>query len=90
MGSTQRAADDFIVATTLIDPNVRSGQSPLKVDFRVRTDTGKPEVTDLNVMGVWLVLSQRDDVVSYLSTHGGSVPNLTAHVLEVTAQIRGN
>ena len=43
-GSQARAPDDFIVATALIDPNDHSGQPPLEVDFRVRTDTGKPVV----------------------------------------------
>ena len=42
-GSQTRAADDFIVATQLIDPNDKSGQQPLEVDFRVRTDSGKPQ-----------------------------------------------
>ena len=85
--SQARTPDDFIVATALIDPNDHSGQAPLEVDFRVRTDAARPEVTDLNVMGVWLALSQRDQFVSYLAAHGGSVPALTAHVLEVTAQL---
>ena len=85
-GSNQRAPADFIVSTKLIDPQDHSGQPPLEVDFRVRTDSGRPEVTDLNVMGVWLALSQRDQFVSFLSAHNGSVANLTAHVREVTAQ----
>jgi phospholipid transport system substrate-binding protein len=87
-GSIQRAPGDFIVTTKMMDPNDHSGQPPLEVDFRMRTDAARPEVTDLNVMGVWLALSERDDFVSYLSAHGGSVPNLTAHVLQVTAQVR--
>jgi len=86
-GSSQRAPADFIVSTTLHDPNDHSGQPPLEVDFRVRTDAGRPEITDLSVMGVWLALSQRDQFVSYLAAHGGSVPNLTAHILDVTAQL---
>jgi len=86
-GSSQRAPADFIVSTKLQDPHDHSGQPPLEVDFRVRTDAGRPEITDLSVMGVWLALSQRDQFVSYLAAHSGSVPNLTAHILEVTAQL---
>src|SRR6201996_183436 len=40
-GSQARAADDFIVATELVDPSDHSGQQPLEVDFGVRTDSGK-------------------------------------------------
>ncbi len=47
-GSQARTPDDFIVATQLIDPNDHSGQQPLEVDFRVRTDTGKPVVVDFS------------------------------------------
>lgn len=86
-GSSLRAPADFIVTTKLKDPHDHSGQSPLEVDFRVRTDAGRPEVTDLNVMGVWLAISERDQFVSYLNAHSGSVPNLTAHVIQVTAQL---
>ena len=86
-GSSQRAPADFIVATKLLDPHDHSGQAPLEVDFRVRTDAGRPEITDLSVMGVWLAISQRDEFVSYLAAHNGSVPNLTAHIVDVTAQL---
>ena len=87
-GSSQRAPEDFIVTTKLTDPHDHSGQAPLEVDFRVRTDAGKPVVTDLSVMHLWLALSQRDQFVSYLNAHGGSVPNLTAYVIQVTAQLK--
>src|SRR6476620_9797571 len=40
IGSTQRNPTDFIVQPQLID--VSSSQPPAEVDFRVRTDTGKP------------------------------------------------
>jgi phospholipid transport system substrate-binding protein len=87
-GSSQRAADDFIVSTQLIDPGDHSGQPPLAVDFRVRTDGGRPVVTDLGIMGVWLALSQRDEFGAYLSAHGGSVAALTANMAVVTARYR--
>jgi phospholipid transport system substrate-binding protein len=87
-GSSQRAADDVIVSTKLKDPNDHSGQPPLEIDFRVRTDAARPVVTDLNVMGVWLALSQEDEFVSYLHANGGSIPRLTAHVIQVTAQVK--
>ncbi len=85
-GSSQRTPDDIIVVTKLIDPHASSGQAPLEVSFRVRTDAGKPVVTDLGVMGIWLALSQRDQFVSYLNANGGSVPKLTTYVQQVATQ----
>ncbi|HWY60723.1 MAG TPA: ABC transporter substrate-binding protein [Rhizomicrobium sp.] len=87
-GSSQRAPGDFIVSTRLIDPNDHSGQAPMVVSFRVRTDAGKPVVTDLGIMGVWLAIAQRDEFGSYLSAHGGSVASLTENVRSVTARYR--
>jgi phospholipid transport system substrate-binding protein len=85
-GSSQRAPDDFIVSTRLVDPNDHSGQAPLVLNFRVRTDAGKPVVTDFSVMGVWLALSQQDEFGAFLSAPGGSVAALTANLREVTGR----
>ena len=87
-GSTQRAPDDFIVTTVMVDPNDRSGQRPLEVDFRVRTDAGKPELIDISVLGIWLALSQRDQFVAFLAQNNGDVKALTAHMRQTAAQYR--
>jgi len=87
-GSSQRAPDDFIVTTVMVDPNARSGQRPLEVDFRVRTDSGKPELTDFSVLGIWLALSQRDQFVSFLAQNKGDVKALIAHLRQTAAQYR--
>lgn len=87
-GSSQRAPDDFIVNTVMVDPNDRSGQRPLEVDFRVRTDTGRPELIDISVLGIWLALSQRDQFVAFLSQNRGDVKALTAHMRQTAAQYR--
>jgi len=84
-GSSQRAPDDFIVSTQLIDPNDHSGQAPLVLNFRVRTDTGKPVVTDFSILGIWLALSQHDEFGAFLNAHGGSVAALTANIRGVTS-----
>jgi len=81
--SSERTQDDFIVSTSMVD---HQGGQPLVVQFRVRTDTGRPVVTDLGVMGVWLAISERDEFASYLGSHGGSIPALTANVQEVAAR----
>jgi phospholipid transport system substrate-binding protein len=87
-GSSQRAPDDFIVTTVMVDPTDRSGQRPLEVDFRVRTDSGKPELTDFSVLGIWLALSQRDQFVAFLAQNKGDVKSLVAHLRQTAAQYR--
>jgi len=83
--SSQRAPEDFIVKTALVDPADHSGQPPLEIDFRVRSDTGKPELVDFGVAGVWIGLSQRDQFVAFLGQNGGDVETLTSHLRNVTA-----
>jgi phospholipid transport system substrate-binding protein len=88
-GSSQRAPDDFIVSTVMVDPNNRGGQQqPLEVDFRVRTDSGKPELTDFSVAGIWLALSQRDQFNAVLAQSHGDVKALTAHLQQVAGTYR--
>jgi phospholipid transport system substrate-binding protein len=88
-GSQARAADDFIVSTALIDPNDHSGQAPLEVDFRVRTDTGKPVVTDFSVEGIWLALEERDQFTSFLGQNSGNIASLDSHLNDLAKQYRG-
>lgn len=87
-GSQARTPDDFIVATQLIDPNDHSGQDPLEVDFRVRTDTGKPVVVDFSVAGIWLALNERDQFTAFLGQNNGNVPMLVSHLGELAKQFR--
>jgi len=79
-GSTERAPHDVIVMTMLRDPNDHSGQQPLEVDFRVRSDTGKPMLVDFSVAGMWLALEERDQFVAFLDHNDGSIPKLTDHL----------
>jgi phospholipid transport system substrate-binding protein len=84
MGSSAHSPSDFIVATHMIDPTDHSGQPPLEVDFRVRTDAGKPEITDLGVAGVWLAIAERDQFGAFLSKNHGDINALVAHLHEIT------
>src|SRR5688572_15626331 len=53
-GSVQRAADDVVVNTDVVNPATPNAQ-PLKAAFRVRkTSDGRPIVTDIQVEGIWL------------------------------------
>ena len=85
-GSQARTPDDFIVATQLIDPNDNSGQQPLEVDFRVRTDSGKPVVVDFSVAGIWLALEERDQFTAFLGQNNGNVRTLIAHLSDLAKQ----
>jgi len=84
-GSTQRTPTDFIVQTQLIDPN--SNQQPAEVDFRVRTDTGKPVLVDVAYQGIWLSLEERDQFVAFLGQNNGNVRTLIAHLSELAVNL---
>jgi phospholipid transport system substrate-binding protein len=85
VGSTQRSPTDFIVQTNLIDPT--SNQPPAEVDFRVRTDTGKPVLVDVAYQGIWLSLEQRDQFVAFLGQNNGNVRTLIAHLSDLAANL---
>ena len=86
--SQARTADDFIVATQLIDPKDHSGQAPLEMDFRVRTDGGKLVVTDFSVAGIWLALEERDQFTSFLGQNGGNIAMLDSHLNDLAKQFK--
>jgi len=84
-GSTKRNDTDFIVQTLLVDPN--SSQQPSEVDFRVRTDTGKPVLVDVAYQGIWLSLEQRDQFVAFLGQNNGNIRTLIAHLSDLAANL---
>jgi phospholipid transport system substrate-binding protein len=85
IGSTQRSPTDFIVQTNLVDPS--SNQPPAEVDFRVRTDTGKPVLVDVAYQGIWLSLEQRDQFVAFLGQNNGNVRTLIGHLSELAVNL---
>jgi phospholipid transport system substrate-binding protein len=87
-GSQERAPGDFIVSTALIDPKDRSGQAPLEVDFRVRTDAGRPVVVDFSVAGIWLAIEERDQFTAFLGQNNGNASMLIGHLNELAKQFR--
>ena len=86
VGSHERSPTDFVVATRVVDPS--QGTLPLEIDFRVRTDTGKPEVTDLGIAGMWLAVEERDQFGSFLAQNHGDVRALAAHLSTVAQGYR--
>jgi phospholipid transport system substrate-binding protein len=89
-GSSERAADDVVVNADVVNPNSSNGQ-PFKVGFRVRkTADGRPIITDMQVEGVWLALSQRSDFTGFLQQHGGSLAALTENLHMQAQQIHAS
>jgi phospholipid transport system substrate-binding protein len=89
-GSAERAADDVVVNADVVNPNSSNGQ-PFKVGFRVRkTSDGRPIITDMQVEGVWLALSQRSDFTGFLQQHGGSLAALTENLHMQAQQIHAS
>lgn len=87
-GSVQRAADDVVVNTDVVNTGAPNTQ-PFKAAFRVRkTSDGRPIVTDIQVEGVWLALSQRSDFNGFLAQHNGRLPDLTADLQRQTQLLR--
>jgi phospholipid transport system substrate-binding protein len=85
VGSTERSPTDFIVQTQLIDPS--SDQPPAEVDFRVRTDTGKPVLVDVAYQGIWLSLEERDQFVAFLGQNNGNIRTLIAHLSDLAVNL---
>ena len=57
--------------------------------FRVRKDAGgKLIVTDLQVEGIWLALSQRSDFTGFLQQHNGRIEDLIGDLKRQTEQLR--
>jgi phospholipid transport system substrate-binding protein len=84
--SSERAPGDFVVVTSLVDPGAAAGHQPLEVDFRIRTDSGKPILVDFSVAGVWIGLEERDQFVAVLGQNKGSIPILIGHLDKATSQ----
>jgi len=89
-GSLARAPDDVVVNADVASSSNTNAQ-PIKVGFRVRkTADGRPIVTDIQVEGVWLALSERSDFTGYLQQHGGNIGSLTQLLKTQTQQMRNS
>jgi len=88
-GSEVRAADDVIVNAVVMAIGGGASQQPIRVAFRVRkTPEGRPIITDMQVEGIWLALSERSDFTGFLQQHGGSVSQLADHLRAQADQVR--
>ena len=88
VGSVDRAADDSVVNSVVVNPSNPSGPA-VRAAFRVREDGGgRPIITDMQVEGVWLAINQRADFTSFLQQNRGSLPALSASLIQQTRQLR--
>jgi len=69
---SSRHGDSMVM--TKIFPN--GGAEPLLVNFQVRNFGDTFKILDVRIEGVSMVLAQRDEFTSYISTNGGRVESL--------------
>jgi phospholipid transport system substrate-binding protein len=89
-GSAVLGKDDIVVAAIASGPGLPNPTKPVRVGFRVRTNSsGRLVVTDMDVEGIWLALWERADFTSFLHQHGGDVAELARHLRSEAAQMTG-
>jgi len=87
-GSTPGRPGETVVRTVLIDPNNPSNADPYKVDFRVSDTSGRLQIKDASVEGVWLAILEHEDFDAFLGSNNGNVPALTSHLLKLTKDLQ--
>ena len=87
-GSVPHGPGDELVRTVLVDPQAKSGQSPIEVDFRVYGSGGHFSVVDIVVAGLDLAITEQDDFSSFLAQHNNDVRALTANLRQRAARVR--
>ena len=86
-GAIARSDNDAVVNAEIIGAQPTS--PPLRIAFRVRkNEVGAFVVTDLQVAGVWLALSERSDFTAYLQQHRGDIDALSNELKVRAAQLR--
>lgn len=81
-GSTVRVAGDVVVASQIVGGRQRQ---PVPVAWRVIDGPAGWKVADVNVAGIWLAITERQDFVSTLDNHRGDVDVLIAQLRRQTA-----
>ena len=83
-GSIDNKPGDITVNMVVVDPAARE---PLRVAFRLLGGNGAYKFVDVQVVGIWLSIEQKEQFSGYLSKNGGSIPRLTAHLQAQTQQL---
>lgn len=86
-GSTERASDDVTVNVSAILASGKGDRAQLA--FRVRgTRDGGQSVTDLQVEGAWLAITQRAQFTAYLQQHDSDIAGLAMELERRAMQLR--
>jgi phospholipid transport system substrate-binding protein len=72
-GAKPQTDTDVIVESEIIHPD---GTPPAKVDWRVRQKDGTFKVVDIDVEGVSMALTEKEEFASVIQRNGGTVANL--------------
>jgi len=73
--------DGVIVSTAMISPG---STAPLKIDWRLVSDKGSYQISDVIVEGVSMAVTQRSEFASVVQRHGGQLRDLLVLMREKT------
>jgi phospholipid transport system substrate-binding protein len=74
-------ARGVIVSSEIISPG---GEAPVKVDWRLITDSGVFKISDVVIEGISMMVTQRSEFASVIQRHGGQVSGLLSLMREKT------
>ena len=70
-----------MVSTDIISPG---GEAPIKIDWRLVTDSGVFKINDVVIEGISMMVTQRSEFASVIQRHGGQVSGLLSLMREKT------
>ena len=70
-----------IVSTDMVSPG---GETPVKIDWRLVSDSGVFKINDVVIEGISMMVTQRSEFASVIQRHGGQVSGLLSLMREKT------
>jgi len=86
-GTVQNKPGDVTVNTLGDDASLRE---PIRISFRLHGANGSYKIIDVQVVGIWLSVEQRDQFASILAQNNGRISVLTAILIERTKRMRAD
>jgi phospholipid transport system substrate-binding protein len=83
LGSRPQGDDAAVVQSQIIQPE---GQPPIKVDWQLNKTPQGYKITDVNVEGVSMAITQRQEFASIIQRNGGQLDALLKLLREKTGQ----
>jgi phospholipid transport system substrate-binding protein len=80
---TRADGDSAMVATNVVQPG---GRPPVKVEWRVLKEDGKPKIVDVVIEGVSMSVTQQQEFGSVIQRSGGQVDGLLSTMRERVQQ----